>query len=137
MANEQTRSKGPSSNISITLGNLVRDPESKMVQAKGESVMVTEFSMAINRKFGDKVDFFDYRAWRGLAETISNYKKKGDQMLVEGELQQDRWTNDAGENRSRVYVLANNVQFTGSPRSTRDADPDTSPPDYDDEDIPF
>jgi single-strand DNA-binding protein len=59
------------------------------------------------------VDFFDISAWRELGETIANYKKKGDPILVEGRLQYRTWEAQDGSKRSKVDVVADNVQFLG------------------------
>jgi single-strand DNA-binding protein len=61
------------------------------------------------------VDFFDISAWRELGETIANYKKKGDPILVEGRLQYRTWEAQDGSKRSKVDVVADNVQFLGRP----------------------
>ncbi len=59
------------------------------------------------------MDFFDISAWRELGETIANYKKKGDPILVEGRLQYRTWEAQDGSKRSKVDVVADNVQFLG------------------------
>jgi single-strand DNA-binding protein len=66
-------------------GNLTRDPELRFTQA---GVPVCSFGIAVNRvrSRNEEVDFFDLRAWRELGETVANYKKKGDPILVEGRL---------------------------------------------------
>jgi single-strand DNA-binding protein len=50
-------------------------------------------------------------AWRELGETVANYKKKGDPILVEGRLQYHTWQAQDGEKRSTVDVVADRVQF--------------------------
>jgi single-strand DNA-binding protein len=59
------------------------------------------------------VDFFDISAWRELGETVANYKKKGDPILLEGRLQYRTWEAQDGSKRSKVDVVADNVQFLG------------------------
>ena len=59
------------------------------------------------------MDFFDVTAWRELGEAIANYKKKGDPVLVEGRLQYRSWEAEDGSKRSKVDVVADNVQFLG------------------------
>ncbi|HKH75828.1 MAG TPA: single-stranded DNA-binding protein, partial [Rubrobacteraceae bacterium] len=66
------------------------------------------------RSKSDEVDFFGVSAWRELGETIANYKKKGDPVLVEGRLQYRSWKAQDGSKRSKVDVVADNVQFLGS-----------------------
>lgn len=103
----------PNYNRVILAGNLTRDPELSFTKA---GIPVCSFGIAVNRvrsKNGE-VDFFDVSAWRELGETIKNYKKKGDSVLVEGRLQYRSWDAQDGSKRSKVDVVADNIQFLGS-----------------------
>ncbi len=94
----------------ILAGNLTRDPELRFT---GGGIPVCEFGMAVNRvrSKNEEVDFFSITAWRELGETIANYKKKGDPILVEGRLQYSSWEAQDGSKRNKVDVVADNVQF--------------------------
>ena len=93
-------------------GNLTRDPELRFTQA---GVPVCSFGIAVNRvrSRSEEADFFDVSAWRELGETIATYKKKGDPILIEGRLQYSTWEVQDGSKRSKVDVVADNVQFLG------------------------
>ncbi len=95
----------------VLAGNLVRDPELRFTH---NGVPVCGFSIAVNRvrsKKSEAVDFFNVSAWRELGETVANYKKKGDPILVEGRLQYRTWESQDGAKRSGVDVVADRVQF--------------------------
>ena len=96
-------------------GNLTRDPGLRFTQG---GVPVASFGLAVNRvrSKSEEVDFFDITCWRELGETVTNYKKKGDPILVEGQLQYRTWEaqDGSGAKRSKVDVVADNVQFLGS-----------------------
>lgn len=96
----------------VLAGNLTRDPELRFT---GDGVPVASFGLAVNRvrSKSDDVDFFDITAWRELGETVTNYKKKGDPILVEGRLQYRTWEAKDGSKRSKVDVVADNIQFLG------------------------
>jgi single-strand DNA-binding protein len=96
----------------ILAGNLTRDPELRFTN---NGIPVCSFGMAVNRvrSKSEEVDFFDVTAWRELGETIANYKKKGDPILVEGKLQYRTYEAKDGSKRSAVDVVADNVQFLG------------------------
>ena len=96
----------------VLAGNLTRDPELRFTN---NGVPVCSFGLAVNRvrSKSEEVDFFDITAWRELGETIANYKKKGDPILVEGKLQYRTWEAQDGTKRSKVDVVADNVQFLG------------------------
>jgi len=96
----------------VLAGNLTRDPELRFTN---NGIPVCQFGLAVNRvrSKSEEVDFFDITAWRELGETIANYKKKGDPILIEGKLQYRTWEAQDGSKRSKVDVVADNVQFLG------------------------
>jgi single-strand DNA-binding protein len=96
----------------ILAGNMTRDPELRFTN---DGIPVCSFGIAVNRvrSRSEEVDFFNISAWRELGETIANYKKKGDPILVEGRLQD-------GSKRSAVDVVADRVEFLGRPGDSDD-----------------
>ncbi len=96
----------------VLAGNLTRDPELRFTNS---GIPVCGFGLAVNRvrSKNEEVDFFDITAWRELGETIANYKKKGDPILVEGRLQFRSWEAQDGSKRNKVDVVADNIQFLG------------------------
>ncbi len=101
------------------LGNLVKDPESRDA---GKS-RVANFTLAVNGRRGDAdyVSYFDCQAWGRLADVVMQYLQKGRQVLVAGELQQDRWEKD-GVKHSRVRLNVANMQMIGSGGGRRQND---------------
>ena len=95
------------------MGNLTRDPELRYTPS-GRGVC--NMSIANNRvytKGGEKVtevSYFDVEVWGQMAENCSKYLSKGDGVIVEGRLRQDRWEKD-GKTQSRVRISANSVHF--------------------------
>mgnify|MGYP001444458291 CR=1 FL=1 len=101
----------------VTLvGRLVRDAQLKYTNG---GLAICEFSVAINnrRKQGDEwVDeahFFDVTVFGRQGEAIQRYLVQGKQVGIEGQLRQDRWQNQEGQNRSKVGIVANNVMLLG------------------------
>ena len=95
----------------VTLaGNLTRDPE---LTFTNNGIPVCNTGIAVNRvrSKNEEVDFFDLTIWREAGETIANYKKKGDPILIEGRLQFRQWENQQGEKRSKVDVVVDSFQF--------------------------
>lgn len=105
----------------IITGNLTRDPELR-VTPKGTSIC--QFGIAINRTFKDEsgatrddTTFVDIEAWGKTGELIAKYLEKGSQALIEGRLKLDQWEDkQSGQKRSKLKVVAEGVQFLGSPR---------------------
>jgi single-strand DNA-binding protein len=104
----------------VLAGNLTRDPELRFTN---DGIPVCSFGLAVNRvrSRSEEVDFFDISAWRELGETVANYKKKGDPILLEGRLQYRTWEAQDGSRRSKVDVVADNVQFLGRPGDSDDS----------------
>ena len=98
----------------VLAGNLTRDPELRFTN---DGIPVCNLGLAVNRVRSktEEVDFFDVSAWRELGETVANYKKKGDPILVEGRLQFRSWEAQDGSKRSKVDVVADAVQFLSGP----------------------
>ena len=105
----------------IITGNLTRDPE---LRSTANGASVCSFSVAVNRTYRDAageqkedVSFIDCSAWGKLAEMISQYAKKGTGVLVSGRLDQRSWEDKTtGQKRSRVEIVVEDFNFTGSAR---------------------
>ena len=111
-------------------------------------VAVCRFSIAVNRRRASadaeqQTDFFNVTAWRGLAETVARYCKKGNKIAVTGQIQIRQYEDRDGAKRTSVDVVAEEVEFL-SPKSNDEAraaeEPKKKPalePFEDDSDIPF
>lgn len=104
-----------SANNNITIvGNLGRDPEMSYKGADG-SMAVTKASVAVNRSRGEGTDWFNVVAFRGTAEYFNNYGRKGRKVAIQGEMRQNRWTDEEGNTRTSWELVANNIQFLDRP----------------------
>jgi single-strand DNA-binding protein len=100
------------------IGNVARDPELRYLQS---GVAVLDLRLAVNRRtrsedgtWGDEATFLDVTVWRKQAEACAEYLSKGRPVFVEGYLRLDQWKDkNSGENRQRLRVTADNVQFLG------------------------
>jgi single-strand DNA-binding protein len=95
------------------IGNLTRDPE--LTETSG-GVSVCHFAIAVNRSYtsadGERqTDFFNVTAWRGLAENIARYTKKGSKVAVSGSVQIRNYEDNQGARRTAVDVIAQDVEF--------------------------
>jgi len=101
----------------ILIGNMTADPELKQTTS---GISVCSFSIAINRRFAkteqgqQSVDFINIVTWRQNAEFVSRYFKKGNPILICGQLQTRKWTDNQGQNRTVTEVVADEVSFVGS-----------------------
>lgn len=97
----------------ILIGNLTADVELKQ-STSGASVC--SFSIAVNRKMAknNECDFITIVAWRQQAEFVSRYFKKGNPILVCGQLQTRNWTDNNGQKRYATEVVADEVSFVAA-----------------------
>ena len=129
----------------IIAGNLVRDPEIRYLPS---GLSVTSFAVAVNSRYKqnnelkEEVSYFDIVVFGKMGENCAEYLSKGRPVLVEGRLRQRRWEAE-GVKKSKIEVVADNVQFLGSPRGAGGAEggagsPGAAPaPGTQDDDIPF
>lgn len=96
-------------------GRLTADVELKTTQS---GVSVCSFSLAVNRKVGkdkpQEADFISCTAWRGTAEFISKYFKKGSSLCVIGSIQVRNWTDQNGQKRYATDVIVDEALFVDS-----------------------
>ena len=101
----------------ILIGNMTADPELKQTAA---GISVCSFSIAVNRRFAkadqgqQNVDFINIVTWRQSAEFVSRYFKKGNPILICGQLQTRTWTDNQGQKRYATEVVAEEVSFVVS-----------------------
>ena len=122
----------------ILMGRLTRDIE---LNYSKNGKAFTRFSIAINR-IGEGTDFINCVAWEKTAETIAEYFKKGQRILVQGSIR----TGSYEKNGQTIYttdVLVSRFEFIESNNkssSNKNYDNDAkfdSDDNDDDEDFPF
>lgn len=103
------------------LGNVGRDPEMRYL-ASGDPL--TTFSLAVNRNFKDKsgerqesTEWFECVAFGNQAEIVNNYVAQGNQLLVTGRIQTDKWVGDDGSKHQKQKVVVGTVTLMGKPKA--------------------
>ena len=97
----------------ILIGRNTKDIELRQLTSGASAI---EFSIAVNRSFKNtngenETDFFNCVAFSKLAETISRYVKKGDQIAIEGRLQTRNYTNREGKKVYVTEIIVENCEF--------------------------
>lgn len=103
------------------IGNLVRDPESRVSADGKDSQRLVRFSLATNYAWQDPttkakretVDFHDVIAWGKLGDIIAQYVKKGSKVYVEGRLRKRAYVTKDGQRRSVTEIVADNMIMLG------------------------
>lgn len=119
------------------IGNLCKDPESRSLPT---GVNLCTFTVAVNGRKEDDVQFFRVTAWRQLAENCQRFLSKGRKVAVLGSISLNTYTKKDGATGASLEVNADQVEFL----SPKDAAEQPKPPaegfiqvDDQDESLPF
>lgn len=134
----------------VLIGRLTRDPELRYTPS---GVATCTFTLAVERNYSNskgerEADFIPIVTWRNIAETCSNYLRKGLLVAVEGRIQVRHYENNEGRRVYVTEVIAENVRFleyankreTQTDAQDQSGDPFANsgePIDISDEDLPF
>ena len=95
----------------ILVGRLTRDPQMRYT---GKGTPVSTFNLAVQRpRDPEQADFIKIVSFGKLAEIAKENLAKGRLILIEGHLQNRRWTDSFGNPRSVLEVIANSIKFLG------------------------
>ena len=103
----------------VLIGRLTRDAELKYTN---NGTPVSRISIAVNQRrkindqWTDEASFFNVVIWGKTAESLNPYLQKGKQIAITGQLRQNRWEQE-GQQRSRVEIVASNIQLLGGTRT--------------------
>jgi len=118
----------------ILVGNVGKDPEVRYLDS---GVAVANFPFATSETYknknGEKVTTTEWHnivLWRGLAEVVEKYVKKGSQLYLEGKIRTRSWDDRDGNKRYTTEIVADTMQMLGR-RSDESATPQPS-----DEEVP-
>jgi single-strand DNA-binding protein len=132
----------------VISGNLTRDPELKAT-ASGMSVLKLGVAVNDRRKnqqtgeWEDFPNFVDVTVFGQRGESLSRFLEKGSKVAIEGKLRWSQWENQQGEKRSKLEVIADDIEFLsprgegGGGRSYSGPTEMPAPDPIAEEDIPF
>ncbi len=108
----------------ILIGNLGKDPEVRHLE---NGAVVANFPIATSevytdRNTGQKVentDWHDIVVWRGLAEVVEKYVRKGSKVYIEGKLKKRSWQDKEGNTRYTTEVVADEMTILSRPADNR------------------
>ncbi|HEX7197752.1 MAG TPA: single-stranded DNA-binding protein [Candidatus Limnocylindria bacterium] len=106
-------------NTWIGLGRLASDPQLRHADS---GTPVNTMRVAVPRHGDDdRADFVSVVCFNRLAEACAAHLSTGRQVLIEGSIRQQTWTDkDTQERRGRIEIVARRVQFLGAPRQEAD-----------------
>lgn len=105
-------------NVAVVMGRLVADPE---LRHTPNDIAVTSFTLAVDRSYVKsgterQADFIDIVAWRGTADFVCRYFRKGQMMAVHGSIQTRMYQDKDGNKRKAFEIVADDVNFADSKR---------------------
>lgn len=118
-------------NLVILHGRVTADPT---IRTANSGTKIAGFSIAVDRRLKDKTtgerktDFVRCTAFGKTAEMLERFWVKGKEILVEGELQQNDYTDNSGHEVKSYQVIVNQVHFCGSKSDTAQSAPEQPGP---------
>ena len=124
-------------NLVVLGGRLVKDCE---LTKSTKGLAITKFVIAINDYAGGEVkaSFINCTAFGKTAESIDKYFHKGDLILLNGRINQNKYTSKDGKSVSLIEVVVSEFMFTNAKKETKEDEPvPTDTDELTDEDLPF
>ncbi len=106
----------------ILIGNLGKDPEVRHLE---NGAVVANFPIATSESYTDRTtgerrettDWHDIVVWRGLAEVVEKYVRKGQKVYIEGKLKKRSWQDKEGNTRYTTEVVADELTMLSRPEN--------------------
>jgi single-strand DNA-binding protein len=122
-------------NYHIIHGRLTRDPELTPRKTSDGSDRVN-YTVAVDRRYGDETEFFDCVAFGKRAETIDKFFRKGQEIICWGEGQIHKYPDkNGGPDRKSYSIFVEGFDFCGSSKKSDGKSGDSF--DQADADCPF
>jgi single-strand DNA-binding protein len=113
----------PMSNINhvVLTGRLTSDPDLHSLPS-GSSICLLRIAVNGRRRdpagaWSEKPNFFSVVVFGAYGETVAKYMHKGRPVAIDGRLNWREWKAEDGRNFQAVSIIAQTVQFLGSPPS--------------------
>lgn len=103
-------------NVVFLVGRLGQDPEIKYFESGS---VKARFSVAVDRNFSKEnkiTDWFNVEVWGRQAEFVGEWIKKGQLVSIAGQMEIQRWNDQAGNLREFPVIRANDIRMEGSRR---------------------
>ncbi|PKP10374.1 MAG: single-stranded DNA-binding protein [Bacteroidetes bacterium HGW-Bacteroidetes-4] len=115
----------------ILVGNVGKDPEVRHLES---GVAVAQLPLATSETYKDKsgnkttqTEWHNLVFWRGLADVVEKYVKKGDPLYIEGKIRSRSYDDKDGVKRYVTEIVVDNMQMLGR-KSSGDGGGNTPPP---------
>lgn len=149
-------------NKAIIIGHVGQDPEVRYTGNATNGTKVAQLRVATSERYKDKdgkvqelTEWHSIVCWRGLADVVEKYVKKGTLVYIEGKIQSRSWEDSQGVKKYATDIVAHTLQLLGKKDSSQPAGdpaiagarqmaaqqsaqmPVVTPSDNPDDDLPF
>lgn len=102
----------------ILVGNVGADPEVRTLESgvKTARVRLATTERIFNRQTQESTEHTEWHTitlWRGLADVVDKYVRKGSQIYVEGSLRTREWQDQQGNRRFSTEIQAAELKLLG------------------------
>ena len=102
----------------ILIGNVGMDPEVRTLEggAKVARVRLATTERLFDRQANETKEHTEWHTitlWRGLADVVDRYVKKGSQIYIEGRLRTREWMDKDNNKRYTTEILADTMNLLG------------------------
>ena len=104
----------------ILVGNVGQDPEVRYTGDVNNGTKVATIRLATTERYRDRnnnlqehTEWHNVVAWRGQADLVEKYVKKGTQLYIEGRLRSRTWEDLTGAKRYAIDIVADTIQLLG------------------------
>ena len=107
----------------MLIGNVGKDPEVRYLEgnsASGSNAKVATFPLATSERYKDRngeqhenTEWHNIVVWRGNADVVERFVKKGTQLYIEGRIRTRQWTDQSGNKRYTTEIVADSLQLLG------------------------
>ena len=102
----------------ILVGNVGIDPEIRTTES---GVKVARVRLATTERYYDRqtneakelTEWHTITLWRGLADVVDKYVRKGSQLYIEGRLRTREWTDKENIKRYATEIMADEMKLLG------------------------
>ena len=125
----------------IIVGNLGQDPEARFTP---QGTAVTNLSIATNESWKnqegqiqDRTEWHRVVLYGKMAETASEYMRKGSMVYVEGRLRTKEWEDQNQNKRKTTEIMCDNFTMLGRRADNQPSQNNRIEPTTEDDDLPF
>ena len=115
-------------NKAIIIGHVGQDPEVRYTGHATNGAKVAQLRVATTERYKDKdgkvqelTEWHSIVCWRGLADVVEKYVKKGTLVYIEGKIQSRSWEDSQGVKKYATDIVAHTLQLLGKKNSSQPA----------------